>query len=115
MPDTVPDPAGDTSRFFPGWVSARGPEPRPRPAGGEGAGGGRGCGGGWGSSGAWGSQSPPAAKREGWRRRRRDVRPELDGPNHRRSAQCHRLRGIQDSMQGHDPRDHGAQEKTPGL
>lgn len=46
MPDTVPDPAGDKSRFLPGWVAASGPEPRPRPAGGEGAGGGRGCGGG---------------------------------------------------------------------
>lgn len=28
----MPDPAGDTSWFFPGWVAARGPEPRPRPA-----------------------------------------------------------------------------------
>lgn len=34
MPDTVPDPAGDKSRFLPGWVAASGPEPRPRPAGG---------------------------------------------------------------------------------
>lgn len=115
MPDILSDSAGDTSRFSLDWVAARGPEPRPRPAGGEGAGGGRGCGGGWGPSGSWGSQSPPAAERVGWWRNCRDVRPEPDGPNHCRPAQCHGLCRIQDSMQGHDPRDHGAQEKAPGL
>lgn len=33
MPDTVPDPAGDKSRFLPGWVAASDPEPRRLPSG----------------------------------------------------------------------------------
>lgn len=44
-----------------------------------------------------------------------DVGAEHYGPDHRCSAQCHRIRRVQNSVQGHHSRSHGPEKETLGL